>query len=177
VEWVRTLRVDAPDKDARADIAVRDGVRIRPGPTTRHFRTYAFVQGPDSVDPHDLGTPDGGRWYGEAIIALAIEPAPTDALPHLLRALTGPGAPGGVLDAAVEGDSLLVDLKSSPAPRNVALRIIDVELRRFNGHRKTQLLTPLTPEIAAAIAADGLQAPEIASDRILESLLGLTNVE
>jgi hypothetical protein len=56
-------------------------------------------------------------------------------------------------------------------------RIVDMELRRFGGVRRTELLSPLPGDVIAAIAAQGLQAPEVASDRILEMLLGVERVE
>jgi hypothetical protein len=43
--------------------------------------------------------------------------------------------------------------------------------------RRTELLAPLPEDVVAAIAAQGLQAPEVASDRILETLLGVERVE
>jgi hypothetical protein len=70
-----------------------------------------------------------------------------------------------------------VEFRPDVTPPALLLRIIDVELGRFRGARRTQLLSPLSMRTAAAIAAQGLQAPEIATDRILESLLGLEHVE
>jgi len=61
------------------------------------------------------------------------------------------------------------DLERSPA--GVVLGAIDVELRRFNSGRTAELLTPLSPQSIARIAADGLQSPELTSDRVLEVLL------
>lgn len=118
-----------------------------------------------------------GRWYDEAIIALAIEPAPPDALRPLAQALGGPGAPAGVISADAVDGRLIVEFRPLVTQSSLLMRIADVELRRFNGSRRSACLTPLPVGIVARIAAEGLQAPEIAPDRILESLLGIAHVE
>lgn len=181
MDWARTLRIDAPPGTAlqhRVGALARDGVRVRITDAPAFSRTYALVEGPEGVDPAEVAQriPDA-RWYDAAIIALAIEPLPADALPHLARALGGPGAPAGICECTVLGPQLILEFRPDVTHTELILRIIDVELRRFGGSRRTQLLTPLPMAAAAAIAAGGLQAAEIASDRILESLLGLEHVE
>jgi hypothetical protein len=180
VEWARTLRIDAPPSEALrnrlAAALAHDGVRLRVRGGAA--RTYALVEGPQGVDPAQVEqlVPDG-TWYGEAIIALAIEPAPADALQTLARALCGPGAPAGVHACEIEGTRLLVEILPSVTHPALVLRIVDVELARFAGHRRTELLGPLSEEAAARIAASGLQAAEIGPDRILETLLERAHVE
>lgn len=174
------MRIDASTHEAlqdRVGALARDGVRVRAG-SAAVGRTYALVEGPQAVDPAEVAQriPDA-RWYDAAIVALAIEPQPADALPHLAQALGGPGAPAGIVDCAVLGSQLVVEFRPDVTHADLILRIIDVELRRFGGSRRTSLLTPLPTWVAAAIAARGLQAPEIAPDRILEPLLGLEHVE
>jgi len=181
VDWARTLRIDAPPSEAvwdRVAALARDGVRVHRSDSHGASRSYALIEGPEGVDPVQLeqNVPDG-RWYDSAIIALAIEPLPADALPALAQALGGPGAPAGVCDCAVDAARLIIEFRPEVTPPGLLLRIIDVELRRYGASRRTELLTPLSVRTAAAIAAQGLQAPEIASDRILESLLGLEHVE
>jgi len=181
VDWVRTLRIDAPPSAAIADrvaALAREGVRVRVSGTDGIGRTYASIEGPEGVDPAQLAPqiPDA-RWYDAEIIALAIEPLPADALPVLARALGGPGAPAGVCDCTTDGTRLFLEFRPDVTPAGLIARIIDVELRRFGGSRRTQLIGPLSMRAAAAIAADGLHAPEITSDRILEPLLGLEHVE
>lgn len=117
------------------------------------------------------------RWFGEAIIALAIEPAPADALPQLARALGGPGAPAGIAACETVDGALVVELRPAVTHPNLLIRIVDVELKRFSGSRRTYLLSPVPAGVMAAIAADGLQAPEIGPDRILEMLLEKAHVE
>jgi hypothetical protein len=182
VEWARTLRIDAPPSEALqrriAAALARDGVRIEFGAQHSLPYTYALVEGPAGVDPVDLEQRfSEGRWYREAIIALAIEPEPSDALPALLRALHGPGSPTGIAACENTGTQLIVEIEPSLTQPALVLRIVDVELRRLNGYRRIALLSPLPVELVARIAAAGLQAPEIAPDRILESLLESANVE
>jgi hypothetical protein len=182
VEWARTLRIDAPPDEAlqrRISAAfARDGVRVDFGRGHSFPRTYALIQGPAGADPVEIEQRfSEGRWYGEAIIALAIEPAPADALPGLLRTLDGPGRPAGVVGCEVAGTKLIVELQPTVTQPAFVLRIVDVELRRTSGWRRVELLSALPLEVVARIAADGLQAPEIVPDRILESLLESANVE
>ena len=181
MDWARTLRFDAPPGPAlyeRAGAFARDGVRVRIGDAGGMPRTYALVEGPEGVDPSELAQlASDARWYETVIIALAIEPLPPDALPLLARALGGPGAPAGIIECVEMGPRLVLEFAPDVTPPALINRIIDVELRRFGGARRTQLLSPLPTATLAAIAAQGLQAPEIASDRILESLLGLEHVE
>lgn len=180
MEWARTLRIDAPPSEALqnrlAAALAHDGVRVR----TRGCasRTYALVEGPQGVDPAQIEqlVPDG-TWHGEAIIALAIEPTPEDALQTLARALGGDGAPAGVCGCDVQGSRLLIEILPSVTHPALILRIVDVELARFAGHRRTELLAPLSRDVAALVAAGGLQAPEIDRDRILETLLERAHVE
>lgn len=181
VDWARTLRFDAAPSPALQDriaALARDGVRVRVAGSQRVARTYALVEGPQGVDPAEAAQriPEA-RWYDAAIIALAIEPLPADALLPLAQALGGAGAPAGVCECTVNGPRLLLEFRPDVTPASLVMRIIDVELRRFSAARHTVLLSPLSDSIAAAVAAGGLQAPEIAPDRILESLLGLERVE
>jgi hypothetical protein len=136
------------------------------------------VEGSAATDPSELAArlPDA-RSYDEAIIALAIEPTPRDALPALAEALGGSGAPAGVLEAQIFGDELVIELQPSVTPPSMLFHIIGVELQRFNGFRRTQLLTALPVDVVARIAANGLEAHEITAERILESLLEAAHVE
>ncbi len=180
VKWARTMRIDAPADEARSRLDASpapEGVRSTPGPASEFARTYVLVEGPESVDPAQVAAQMEGRWFGEAIIAVAIEPRPADALPQLHETLAGAGAPAGVISADVAGASLLVEIAPSQTSPLLVLQLVDVELRRFQGVRTTQLLSPLPVELTALVAAQGLGAPEIAPDRILESLLGAGYVE
>jgi hypothetical protein len=180
VLWSRTVRID--DASAAVESRLldlqRNGITVRARADADAGRTYALVEGPDGVDPSEVETlATDGRWYKEAIIALAIEPAPPDALPALQRALGGPGAPAGVVECTRSGGRLLLEFRPDLTPAGLVRRIIEVELRRWGGWARNRLLTPLAVQTVAAIAAGGLQAEQIRSDRILESLLGLEHVE
>ena len=182
MDWSRTLRIDAPATDALSEHVTkelaRDGMRIAFGDSSELARTYVLVEGPQSVDPAEPERSQiAGRWYPEAIIALAIEPEPSDALPPLAQALGGPGAPAGVIGCETAGASLVVELRPSVTAPRLVLDIVDVELRRFSGRRRVRLLGPVPNWVLAGIAAAGLQAPEIGEDRILESLLERARVE
>jgi hypothetical protein len=175
------MRIDAPFTAALQDRVAafaRDGIRMRFAGSQALTRTYVLVEGPQGADPSQIEqlVPDA-RWYDAAIIALAIEPSAADALPQLAQALGGPGAPAGICGCEQIGKELLIEFRPDVTSVRLVRALIDVELRRFASAHRTQLLSPLPESVAAAIAADGLQAPEIASDRALESLLGVERLE
>ncbi len=182
VEWVRMIRIDVPPNDAvRSRVSAAcagHGIRVRFGTHAAAARTYALLEASTDLDSAGLERvlPDA-RWYAESIIALAIEPAPADALPRLQAALGGPGAPVNVLDCDATSSELLVEIRASVTAAALVLRVIDVELLRWHGRRRTALMAPLTPELAALIAGTAMQAPEISRDRILETLLETLHVE
>ena len=93
-------------------------------------------------------------------------------MPTLLDALAGPGAPAGVLGAQKYERSLIVEFDPVRSSWTVLQALIDAELGRFGpAVRTTKLLAPLAPDIAAKIAADGLQCPDIQPTRVLETLV------
>ncbi len=179
VDWARTARIDpTPEalqhfKEALASI---EGVCVSTSGNDSNDARYVLIEGPQTVDPAEVSVRVPAHWYDEAIVVLAIEPRPTDALPRLHRRLTGAGAPSALMAARIEEDGLIVECSPRSAPL-VVLAVIDTELRRWNGTRSTRLLAPLPARVWTSIAARGLQAPEIAPDRILESLLEAANVE
>lgn len=181
MDWVCTVRFDASTADdvlKRLHTALSgQGVRVTPG-AAAYGRGYALLEGAAGTDPASLenALPDA-LWYREPIIAVAIEPGCEDALSPLAQALGGSGAPPGVLACDRIGKAVLVDIAYARTPPALVLEIADVELRRFGGGRRTQLLTPLDARASSAIAAQGLGCAEIAPDRILEMLLERTGVE
>lgn len=182
VEWARMLRIDAPPNDGVqsrvAAACAEHGIRARFGTHAVAARTYALLEAPTEVDSADLerALPDA-RWYAEPIIALAIEPAPADALPHLQAALGGSGAPVNVLSCDATSSELLVEIRASVTAPALVLRLLDVELLRWHGRRRTALMAPLTAELVAMVAGTAMQAPEISRDRLLETLLEALHVE
>ncbi len=104
-------------------------------------------------------------------IVLAVYPSAAEALPALERALGGPGRPDGIVAVRRSDTSIVVEWDPSRSAVRLVINLIDAELRRYNATRRTELLQSLSVERLAQIAAQELQAPEIASDRILERLL------
>jgi len=99
MQWSRTVRLNAVlDDAARAVIGERwsplgASARFMSSPSIG--RTYALIEGSQALEPAEVEPLISGRWFTEAIIALAIEPAPQDALPLLQTALGGRGAARG----------------------------------------------------------------------------------
>ncbi len=82
-----------------------------------------------------------------------------------------------MLECAAVSGVVIVEFQPARTLPSLILNLVDVELRRFHGYRQVTLLNPLPAEVAAQIAAAGLQAAEIAPDRILETLLEQSGVE
>ena len=91
----------------------------------------------------------------------------------VVSALTGEGAPDGILCAEVLERDLLVEFLPARTSWRLVRALIDVELERYGSRvRRTTLLSPLAPRAETHIAADGLQEPELDESRVLEALLG-----
>jgi hypothetical protein len=93
-------------------------------------------------------------------------------LPALERALSGEGRPVGVTGVRRGADNaLVIEWDASRTRVRLLMAVIDTELRRYSASRRTQLLSELSLEQMTRIAAEELQAPEIAPDTVLEALL------
>ena len=125
-------------------------------------RTYALVEGVDSAFLPEMGP---------AIIALAVCPSVPEALPRLEEALGGPGRPAGVRSCERAGNAVVVEWDLNVTSARMVLDLCDVELARFQSGRVNTLLTPLSDASWTKIAAEGLNAPEIAPNRVLETLI------
>jgi hypothetical protein len=167
-----TLRVDGIiDQERRASVdELVDGAggTVRWRITATAARTYALLELPQGCDHAAIRAASNGIVYDKAVIALAVFPALAEALPALLDALGGPGRPAGVLSCAQSGDGAVVEWDPDITQAGVIVGLIDVELRRFGCARVAELLSPLPSGLVASIAAAGLQAPQIVSERILE---------
>ncbi|HEY3676649.1 MAG TPA: hypothetical protein VGK84_11725 [Candidatus Tumulicola sp.] len=152
-----------------ANIAARGGV-ARWRVTPKYDRTYALIEFPDGADPDGLVL-DAAISMGAPTIALAVSPSVPEALPVLAGVLGGPGRPAGVVACERSGDALLVEWDLDRTSSALMLDLIDTELDRFHSGRVTELLTPLSDAWMSRVAAEGLQCPEIAPDRILETLV------
>jgi hypothetical protein len=171
----RTIRFDATlDAAERARV---DAALLSVGATARWSaddaigRTYALIEVASPVDDSALrAAAAGATVYDVPIIALAVYPRPAEALSALEAALGGAGRPDGILACDRMGDAIVLELERRTSPQ-VVFAIADAELRRFNGQRLGRLLAPLPAAELARISAEGLQAPEIAPDRILDVLI------
>jgi hypothetical protein len=131
-------------------------------------RSYALLELPDECDATAIAAPRGGVVYDRPVIALALFPALPEALPPLVEALSGRGAPAGVLACRPVAGGVVVEWDPHRTQARVIMGLIDVELQRFGCGRRIELLSPLPAELVAAVAAGGLEAPQIAPERILE---------
>ena len=111
-----------------------------------------------------------------AIIALAVNPSTPEALPLLVEAFAGAGRPSGVLGCERRDGGVVItwDLKLTKA--STILALVDAELARFHASRVCEVVSPLSIEAVALIAAEGLGAAEIVADRILDVRLDQTHV-
>lgn len=169
-----TLRVDAVGDAARdpleALVARRRGRAIW-RTSTATGRSYALLELPEPPDVVEIAAATDGKVYETPIIALALFPEVQEALPSLLDALDGAGRPAAILSCEPCASGVIVEWDPRLASASVVLGLVDLELRRFNSGRTAELLSPLPAAWIARIAADGLQAPQVAVDRVLEVLM------
>lgn len=133
-------------------------------------RTYALVEKADERCAGALREKCGAAFVGRPIIALAVLPSVAEALPPILHALGGPGAPVGVRSCEAVGGAALIEWDLDRTGLPVVLGLIDIEIARFRARRVNALLSPLPLAWWARIAADGLAA-DVTPDRVLEALL------
>lgn len=136
-------------------------------------RAYALVEAPDErASAQALATAaHGADVFEPPVIALAIRPNVPEALPRLAEALGGPGRPAGVRNVESADGAVVVEWDLDVTPASLVIALVDVELDRVRGSRLTELLSPLPLAWWTRIASEGLQAPEIAPNRVLEALI------
>ncbi|MBV8727862.1 MAG: hypothetical protein JO233_08750 [Candidatus Eremiobacteraeota bacterium] len=137
-------------------------------------RTYALLTAlrEDASDAF-VSEYSGAVQYRDPLLALSIEPDAPEGLTSLAAALTGSGAPEGVVAAEIIERNLLIEFIPERTSWRLVRALIDVELRRYGSTvRRTTLLSPITPEMETRIAADSLQEPELDQSRVLEALIG-----
>lgn len=169
VKNARSIRFDAaPDAAVRAtlerSVAAAAG-RIVWQDDAATGRAYALVETPEPFEPA-VGTA-----YAGAIIALAVTPRPSEACPPLLESLGGDGRPSGMLTCERLGDEVVLEWDPGRTRASLVMALIDAELARFRGTRVARALAPMPDAVLAAVAADGMDAPEIAPDRFLETYI------
>lgn len=152
--------------DARAS---DEGFRVTWQHNERPARTYALVEG-SSVDVvRDLL--GDATVFDTPIIALALRPNFSEALQDLVRAFGAAGAPAAVRGCTLEGDALVLEWDPGRARIAVLRELAGLELARTHAACTSELLCPLPLEVWTKLAAEGLHAPEIAPNRVLEALL------
>ncbi len=161
---------------AAVEFAVRaSGADIVWVPRSRTGRRYGSVARATQELRGALNAIDGVNVRDE-IIAIAVYPSMPEALPAIAEALGGPGAPDGVLSCDTTDDAVVVEWDPSRTPASTIYGLIDVELGRFRASRIVELLVPLSDELLARIAAEGLHAPDLRADRLLEFQLERSGV-
>lgn len=170
-----TLSIDGmPDERCREEID--DAVRLQGGRATWRAhpeigRTYALLEIPGDFDTEAIRAVVGAQWYETAVIALAVSPAVPQALPALRQALHGPGRPAGVLACHPFPNGVVVEWDPDVSRVELVLGLIDAELRRFASGRTAEVLAPLPQSAIVKLASEGLRAPEVRLDRVLEVLV------
>lgn len=173
--WYRILRFGTPlssDEAAHVTGALEAlGVRVRLG-APAYGRQYALAEGRDDANAAELSGAFDGIVHDGAVIALAIEPWTVDALSPLVAALGAPGMPAGVRSCERAANAAIVEFDAALTPPAMLFTVVDAELRRYGAPvRRTTLLSPLSAESAARVAADGLECAEMTPGRILEFLI------
>lgn len=170
-----TLTIEgAPDAARREEID--DRVRREGGQTVWRInpsigRSYVSFELPDGLVIGPIRPAPGEVAYETAIIAMALSPTVPQALPSLREAFEGPGRPAGVLACLPYSGGVILEWDPNVSDPELILGLVDVELRRFASGRTIELLSPLPPATVAKIAAQGLQAPQILPNRVLELLI------
>jgi hypothetical protein len=152
-----------------ATVALRSNARVE--------RTYGLlgIEHPDTADAVRAAT--GATLYEAAIIALAVYPSTAQALPAILDALGGAGRPSGILECSPREQAAVIEWDPQRAATVVVMGLVDVELQRFGASRTCELLAPLPEAVVARITAEGLCAPEVTPERILETLVHRAGLE
>lgn len=166
-----TLSIEGSLDDAKRS-SIGDAVRRAGGTATWRSsatagRSYALLEFPDRYDAAEIAAASGGTVYERPVIAVALFPEVAEALPSLLEALGGRGRPAGVLACSACPGGAIVEWDPSVTGAQLIVAIVDLELARFRSGRVTELLSPLPPALVAAVAAGGLQAPQIDLRRVL----------
>jgi hypothetical protein len=134
-------------------------------------RTYGLIELPEDAAAVRAVVREPVTVFEAPIIALAVSPTVPEALPLLLEAFAGAGAPDGMIACESSNGRLILEWNPDRTKSALVFALLDTELRRFASGRTAELLAPLPAALVAQIAAEGLSTPEIASNRVLETLL------
>jgi hypothetical protein len=168
--------LDEAQRAAVDETVVRNGGTARWRTSPRAQTTYGLVELPPGASETAFGAAGAAGFAAvtlseRAIIALAVFPAVPEALPQLLEAFAGAGRPAGILRSRECPGGIVLEWDPERTKAAVVLGLVDVELHRFASARTAELLAPLPETALAGLAAGGLQAADVDSDRILETLL------
>jgi hypothetical protein len=175
-----TLRFQPEPSDAElraVERAVHDcGARVTWQHATACKRMYGLVEGATPACISELREATVATVYDRPVIALAVFPSVAEALPPLLHALGGPGRPSGVVACDRCDGGAIVEWDLDISPLDVIMNLIDIEIDRYHARRTNALLTPLPLRWWTTIAANGLRAPDITPERVLEEQLEVQHV-
>jgi hypothetical protein len=137
-------------------------------------RTYARLRIPSAADCDTMLAalePDTIRGAETTVLQLTLSsPRGAEYLTAALRC----GAPAGLLEVAARGSDLLLEVDDSLTPLTLILELVDVELATIGEQRTGNTLLPLTDAAVARTLAHVWNAPEIGTNRILETYLDET---
>jgi hypothetical protein len=176
-----TLRFQPEPSDAELRAAERAISELGASITWQHAtackRMYALVEGASPECVSALRELTVATVFDRPVIALAVVPSVPEALPPLMHALGGPGRPAGVVACdPCPGGGMILEWDLDTTALDTIMDLIDIEIERFHARRVNALLTPLPLAWWTTIAGNGLRAPEIAPDRVLEEQLQVQNV-
>lgn len=164
-----TVRFTAIPDDAECgaivDAFARRGAHIR-FERAQFGRQYALVEADD--DRALAALADRAAVFPGPVIALAVSPTVSEALPLLADALGGAGRPSGIVGCETAGGAVLVEWDLDRTDLETIDALIDTELTRYRSGRINALLSPLPDAWLARLAAAALRAPDIQESRILE---------
>jgi hypothetical protein len=164
------------ERSAVGELVFRHGGRVLWQRDALYQRTYGLVEDGTDRLRKDVARIATASVLETAVIALAVVPSVAEALPPLAQALGGKGRPQGVVSCERAGDALVVEWDPQRTPVTTVNALIDVELRRYGASRVNRLLSPLPLGYWTTIAGQGLAAPEIEPERVLEFLLARAHV-
>jgi hypothetical protein len=152
------------------------GARVQWVDSPEYDRTYGLIEPADMACIDELREKTRAVVLDRPIVALLVVPSVEEAVPLLLQALGGDGRPSGVTLCEPCRDGVLIEWDLDETGLDVVMSLVDIEIDRFRAARVNALLAPLPLSWWTRIAAEGLRAPEITADRVLEEQLEVHGV-
>jgi hypothetical protein len=171
-------KLDADRRNEVEEIVRRSGGTVHWNVSARTNRTFALLhlQGESQASLRDellswSRAAHPANVYDGAIIGFALYPSAPQALPAVAQALGGSGRPAGVVACTACPGGLIVEFDPLRTSPQMLLDLVEIELERWGSAREMELLTPLPDETWALVAAQGVQAPELTAQCVLDRLL------